>query len=562
MSAAPRRDASSLRREFARALVLGVFLPALVMVVLFGWYESQRQVAAVRLRMESVARSTAASIDEFMVAQRAALAVLAQRRSEEDNVGDLALWRADLRRLIGNYPAFRTMLVTDASGQVLMSAPVTLNYSTSVADRAYFAEVRKTDRPYVTGAFRGRGLGTDPLVAISAPLHADRAFAGVLEASLRPDAIETAAFESLQQRRYEVVLVDGSGKVIHATPGVVTQTLDALPAGATARIRPVEPVHGWLRDGGDAYLVAAPIPTGWTIFLLVPKALVVQEVIHNLRVPIALLLLLIVGVGLAFWFQLRVLQRGVHRLLVTLRAFALGGEVTNDATAMPHELAPVMSAIAELSGRLNTAYRELQQSLHDQRDLADSLQNSVNTRERIIGERTEQLRQLNVELDKRARTDELTGCLNYRGFSEIAPWLCNETSNAGQPLSALALDIDTFKAYNDRYGHLAGDNALRRFAGAVRAALYRPEDVVGRPGGEEFIVLLPGATSEDAWGVAHRIQDSLRRSAIVHVDSPTGFLTVSIGVTTRGPGEDCQAMLARADAALYRAKRTRNVVSD
>ena len=102
---------------------------------------------------------------------------------------------------------------------------------------------------------------------------------------------------------------------------------------------------------------------------------------------------------------------------------------------------------------------------------------------------------------------------------------------------------------------------MRRFAGAVRAALYRPEDVVGRPGGEEFIALLPGATYEDAAGAAHRIQECLRRTAIVHADSPTGFLTVSIGVTTRGPGADCQAMLARADAALYRAKKNRNAIS-
>lgn len=561
MAAVRRLQAPSLQRAFARALVLGVFLPALVMVALFGWYESQRQVAAVRMRMESVAQSTAASIDEFLVAQRAALAVLAQRRTEEANVGDMTRWSADLRRLIASYPAFRTMLVTDARGEVLTSAPVTLNYSTSVADRPYFAEVRRTDRAYISGAFRGRGLGTDPLVAISAPLHDNEAFAGILEASLRPDAIETTAFNALQQRSYEAVLVDKSGTVIHATPGVVQQVLDHLPAADSARSRLPALVQGWLRDGGDAYLTTAPLSTGWRLFLLVPKSLVVDEVVHNLRVSIALLLLLTVGVGLAFWLQLRVLQHGVQRLLETLRAFALGGEISNDSAAMPSELAPVMSAIAELGTRLNTAYRELRRSLDHQKDLAESLQDSVTTRERIIGERTEQLRQLNAVLDKRARTDELTGCLNYRGFSETALRLCNETSGTGQSLSALALDIDMFKAFNDRYGHLAGDNALRRFAGAVRAALYRPDDVVGRPGGEEFIVLLPGATHEEAVGAAQRIQESLRRTAIVHADSPTGFLTVSIGVNTRGPGADCQAMLAGADAALYRAKQNRNCVS-
>lgn len=562
MVADSRSPTPSLQRQFARALVFGVLLPALVMMAAFGWYDSNRQVAAVRMRMDSVAQSTAASIDEFMQAHRAILMILAQRRSDENSVGDVARWSNDLRRVISAYPAFRSMLVTNAAGTVVTSAPVALSYSTNVADRAYFTQVRRADRAYVSGAFRGRAIGTDPLVAVSAPLHSGNAFAGVVEASLRPDAIEAAAFRALEQRRYEAVLADEAGTVIHSTPGVRAQTLDALPSAKEVRLHRPMMVNGWLRDGDAAYVTAVPLSMGWSLFVLVPKSLVVEEVTNNLKVPIALLLLLSVGVGLAFWSQLRVLQRSVKRLLTILRAFALGGEITADPAAMPAELAPVVSAIDDLSARLNMAYRELRDALDHQKDLAESLQNSVNTRERIIGERTEQLRQVNAELDKRARTDELTGCLNYRGFLEVAPRLCSETFAANQPLAALALDVDLFKSYNDRYGHPAGDNALRRFAGAVRSALYRPDDVIGRPGGEEFIVLLPGASHEDALGAAHRIQNCLRRAAVVHADSPTGYLTVSIGVAMRNADGDCDAMLARADAALYRAKKTRNMVSD
>src|SRR6476469_2976811 len=107
MVADSRSPTPSLQRQFARALVFGVLLPALVMMAVFGWYDSNRQVAAVRMRMDSVAQSTAASIDEFIQAHRAILMILAQRRSDENSVGDVARWNDDLRRVISAYPAFR-----------------------------------------------------------------------------------------------------------------------------------------------------------------------------------------------------------------------------------------------------------------------------------------------------------------------------------------------------------------------------------------------------------------------------------------------------------------------
>lgn len=257
------------------------------------------------------------------------------------------------------------------------------------------------------------------------------------------------------------------------------------------------------------------------------------------------------------WWQMRRLAVSVQRLLGRMQRFALDhAPAPIEPESMPQELAPLAEAMNQLSERLGEAYRATNRSLEEQRRLRQSLEQVVGAREREIAQRTQELRNAVSELDRLSRTDALTGCLNYRGFREVAASLWQDARASGRPLSALALDIDYFKAYNDRYGHPHGDAALKRFAGAVRSALYHREDVVVRPGGEEFIVFLPDTTLEQAHGVGERIVASVRNADIAHGGSPLGVLTVSVGVASiqPGDGDDPEIMLGRADAALYRAK--------
>jgi len=269
------------------------------------------------------------------------------------------------------------------------------------------------------------------------------------------------------------------------------------------------------------------------------------------------LLLVSTGVFVIAWWQMRRLTKSVRELLERMQRFALDQDSPRiPSESMPRELAPLADAMNQLTSRLGHAYRETSYSLDEQRRLRRSLEQVVGAREREIAQRTQELRTAVSELDRLSRTDALTGCLNYRGFREVAALLWHESRASEQPLSALALDIDHFKSYNDRYGHQRGDNALKRFAGAVRSALYHREDVVVRPGGEEFIVFLPNTTLEQARGVAERIRASVIHADIAHAGSPMGVVTVSIGVATiePGDGDDPEVMLGRADAALYRAK--------
>jgi len=158
-----------------------------------------------------------------------------------------------------------------------------------------------------------------------------------------------------------------------------------------------------------------------------------------------------------------------------------------------------------------------------------------------------------IDLRYRSRHDGLTGLLNRRAMEETLLAQMQRSRRTGEPFTVLMIDLDHFKTINDRHGHAAGDRALKHTAAALKAEL-REVDAIGRFGGEEFLILMPGATVETALPVAERL-----RAALV-IDSPTGegatlLLSASIGVAQwREPAEEPSRLLMRADAALYDAK--------
>jgi diguanylate cyclase (GGDEF)-like protein len=175
-----------------------------------------------------------------------------------------------------------------------------------------------------------------------------------------------------------------------------------------------------------------------------------------------------------------------------------------------------------------------------------------------------QLLQLAGALQRVTLLDGLTGIANRRAFDAALQTEWRRCLRNGQPLSLLMLDIDHFKAYNDRHGHQAGDDCLRAVAQGLQAALQRGSDMLARYGGEEFAVLLPEADAETARGVAERLR--ARVGQLAGALLPGGDerpVSISLGVATLLPeglpqGAALEAQLAglikRADAALYAAK--------
>lgn len=157
------------------------------------------------------------------------------------------------------------------------------------------------------------------------------------------------------------------------------------------------------------------------------------------------------------------------------------------------------------------------------------------------------------QLRKLATTDSLTGALNRRRIFELAKEEVERAQRYGRPLAIAMLDLDHFKAVNDRFGHATGDAALREVSRAVSGAV-RKEDKLGRYGGEELLLLMPETRLVEAAAVVERARLSVRAVPAVE-DGSMVALSLSAGVVELAPGETFEALLVRADRALYSAKQ-------
>lgn len=166
----------------------------------------------------------------------------------------------------------------------------------------------------------------------------------------------------------------------------------------------------------------------------------------------------------------------------------------------------------------------------------------------------ERLNQMQLKLVEMATRDSLTGMLNRPAFFERAVRMCRE---ARTPLAAIMVDIDHFKSINDRFGHAAGDTALR----AVAQCLEGRSELAGRLGGEEFALLVSQGDPDEAWRAAETLRHDIAAREI-DIETNVVRLSCSFGVAIGAPGDDIDDLLRRADAALYTAKRAgRNLVA-
>lgn len=158
-------------------------------------------------------------------------------------------------------------------------------------------------------------------------------------------------------------------------------------------------------------------------------------------------------------------------------------------------------------------------------------------------------------LKKEATTDSLTDICNRRFFDAHYQMAIADAKRQKHPISIFMVDIDFFKSYNDHYGHIAGDDVIKRVAAALKSQLSRATDIVARYGGEEFVLVMPHLPQQVAEQFAEKLRSAIFDLAIPHIKSgPFGQITISIGLCTGTP-ERSDNMLSKADAALYQAKQ-------
>ncbi len=240
-------------------------------------------------------------------------------------------------------------------------------------------------------------------------------------------------------------------------------------------------------------------------------------------------------------------------------SLSVRAEIYTELSKVYESLGDLKSALDYLKKRVN-AVETMEHDAREQRLRAFGVQKAA---DEYLREK-EAYRALSQQLDEKTRElamlssrDGLTGVANRRYFDEFLAQAWATALRQKLRLSVLMIDVDYFKAYNDNYGHLSGDEVIKQVAWAIQRSVKRSNDLVARFGGDEFIVLLSDTDTPGALHVAERVRQEVANCCMLHGHSPADLVTLSIGVCSMLPSTDNSSgdLLAGGDAALYRAKQ-------
>jgi GGDEF domain-containing protein len=420
----------------------------------------------------------------------------------------------------------------------------------------HFKRATQTREFALSDYFVGRVVGPT-LFAAMPHTGPDGAIDVLVSAPLELSWFDRVASTLAQSSGSVVLMVDGSGTLLARQPareGLVGRQFKdrALIRAMLAQSEGV--FTGESLDGVRRIFGFVQLPgTSARLAVGMDEGEVMRRANHEIMMGLAGLLLMTAVVLAAIWFGgERLFVRPIRTL--TRIAQRIGrGDFSARAAELPWapEFVPLAAALDDMAGQLASREQELRES--------------------------------NGQLRELAYIDGLTGISNRRAFNARLATEWQLAAELGQPIGVLILDVDHFKLFNDRYGHVQGDTCLRRISGVLiagtrvretptpRAAVppsfrnlvARDPDFTARFGGEEFAVLLQGASLEAAVTAADRLRSAVEDLRIAHETSPKGFVTISIGVASvvPGKGDTAQRLVETADAGLYEAKRRgRNMV--
>lgn len=501
------------------------------------------------------------AIHELATAMSAVLAEsLNERRREIELLSDTRLFRREplddsafrgsLERLQKSYPQYSWIGVADLDGLV-QAATHDLLLGQNVAQRPWFAGG-------LDGVFIGdlhealllakllpkKGSGPMRFIDIAVPVSGeDGQLRGVLAAHVHWDwadsVLRVLRPSNAERVGMDILIINGQGDVIYPEDSPL-----AVPRPSGRPTRPGFFIDNW--SGSTAYVTSmVPVreiietsPLGWQVVIRQPLDRVMEDVVALRKVVLVFALLAVTILLLLSWVVASRLSQPLERLATLARRIEKGDEgVTLEVGAGSVELRHLVDALRGMAATLIQRREALEAS---NRDL-----------EHKVAERTAELARLNDELRDQARRDALTGLPNRLAANERLRDEFVRMRRSRKGYAVLVADIDHFKRINDSHGHPAGDAVLRHVAAVLKAAL-RESDFVARFGGEEFLLLLPATSVDDAC----RVGEKIRRAVEASPTAAVGVVTMSIGLAMAQPDhEDEDAAVRLADAMLYEAKR-------
>ncbi|QYK06794.1 sensor domain-containing diguanylate cyclase [Shewanella zhangzhouensis] len=538
---APERFSDKLTYSFTLFISLALLIAAL----LFNQFFIDRQQLLIKKNLQDNAVHLSQLTFDYLREHQRAIIQGAEWLSMMGDDFERQDW---LTQFNHGYPAFLTMLIANDRGNIVAASPAARmmddaikNGAYSVIDRHYFKEAFYNQTPFISPVFLGRGFGSDPIVAVSAPIYSPGRSshpAGILEGSLDLKRFVLIDRQNRHHSEQYLLLTDDNNRVIYASAPLNIASLSEFASAESGleyrtSLQLIN-LHD-LHNPNPEYIYAEePLANGWRLMVLTPFAPLMQLAeTQFLRTCI----LLILSMGFCFYLA-RLISRMMTGSLETIaHEFKSPGEQPKPLPA---------DAPAEVQALYQSLKASQRQLLSYQLELEEK-----------VAIRTLELETANQKLQALAQRDPLTGLYNRRhATAEFAP-LQAMCERSGEAIAVVILDLDFFKAINDTHGHLAGDECLRQVAILLTQHFKRDSDLVARYGGEEFLLILPMTNALKIEHHLNQLREDLARHPVNHPsgDEPIN-LSVSIGamVANANFSDSLEAWLKVADDNLYQAK--------
>ncbi len=536
----------SLRKKLSIAFVTMTVMPIILITVITWQPQEQVMKNSISERNRMLAEYIASDINDMFTERIRVLNNAINNEKIKSMVPDQQI--SILSDIVTQYPDMQLAVVSDLAGrQIARWDGKEADHAISYTDREYFNTVLKTGEMAISGVIVAKS--TQKLgIVIAEPIKKDESLVGVLIINIELSKLIQRVGDTKVGKRGYAYIVNREGKVIiHPDLGLIDNGADqsslfyikAAISGQT----------GWMEyDYNNEKRIAAysyvPI-TKWGVIAQQP----LDEAMGNaMNIKIKSILVMGWTVAIAILMAL-VIAEALARPIADI------SEATNRLAEGDLTVKLEVKSLDEI-GQLATNFNNMTNQLV-KRD--EALRLAQEELENQVKKRTEELMTVNEELRRISFFDGLTGIANRRYFDEFLEREWQRAKRENTPLALIMLDVDFFKNYNDTYGHIAGDECLKKIADILKTTTKRSTDLVARYGGEEFAIILPDTNVQGARTVGERVRSGVEKLGSRHKKPPIyGFVTVSIGISVAMLAKETLpiTIIADADEALYQAKQS------
>jgi diguanylate cyclase (GGDEF)-like protein len=526
-SVVPIKPMLSIR---ARLILLALLAIAPLMIERVHGLEEARAIRAERAYndVSELARRGAESQRQIIYSVRSLLQIISRIYAKVPlDSSDCNQYLADLTT---NIPWIRDLSIAGIDGRIKCSTQ-SLALGLNVSDRLHFQNALNAREFALSDYMISRTNDVPGVVATYPIIKDDGSLNGVVMAVINLQWIGDLAASAAEHTGAAVLLLDSAGTLVAGSADqqafIGKRFADSkLAREMLANDSGTITVAGL--DGVQRIFAYVRVP--WTQARLavgLDESAVHAGIDHEIDIAYLQLVAFGLFVLLVAWFGgEQLVVRPIRSLVRTATRFGRG-DLHVRATQEPWvaEFAPLAAALDDMAAKL--------------------------------AEREEELQIANRHLDELASLDGLSGLANRRGFDREIEREWQKAAESRTPLALMMIDIDHFKPFNDRYGHVAGDTCLRAVGETLSLVTLEEAVLVARYGGEEFALLLPGLDIRRAAALAEEARRSIEDLMINHSESPIGHVTISIGVESMVPDrfQSCADLIEAADGALYNAKR-------